>query len=197
MRQALKTCKDCGLRKPAAEFPRNRNYKDGRHPYCKPCHNARGRETKLRLYGSSRHYHLPQKYGMGADHVQRISTRKGDCVLSATAALPLRLITTTPRVRSEASCACIATPAWARFAMIRTSFPAQSSISKAPMSERRRCPACKETKQLTDFPRNRATKSGHAAYCKPCHNRISRANGKSTMARPVSSISCAGTTWTV
>jgi hypothetical protein len=48
------------------------------------------------------------------------------------------------------------------------------------MSERRRCPACKETKQLADFPRNRATKSGHAAYCKPCHNRISRANDHKT-----------------
>jgi hypothetical protein len=28
------------------------------------------------------------------------------------------------------------------------------------------------TKPAEDFPRNRATRDGLAAYCKPCHNRI-------------------------
>ncbi|MQA98896.1 MAG: recombinase [Actinobacteria bacterium] len=31
-------------------------------------------------------------------------------------------------------------------------------------------------KSPEDFPRNRATKSGRATYCRPCHNRIMRAN---------------------
>jgi Recombination endonuclease VII len=44
------------------------------------------------------------------------------------------------------------------------------------MAETRRCPACTEIKPLSDFPRNRATQTGYATYCKPCHNRISRDN---------------------
>ncbi|GAA4148532.1 endonuclease VII domain-containing protein [Actinomadura keratinilytica] len=32
------------------------------------------------------------------------------------------------------------------------------------------CPRCKETKPVEGFGRNRAEKSGLAAYCKPCHN---------------------------
>ena len=40
--------------------------KDGRHAYCKPCHNARGKESKQRLYGGNRHYHLKHRYGIGA-----------------------------------------------------------------------------------------------------------------------------------
>lgn len=38
------------------------------------------------------------------------------------------------------------------------------------------CPSCKQHKTVDDFPRNRSSKDGLAAYCKPCHNRISRAN---------------------
>jgi hypothetical protein len=36
----------------------------------------------------------------------------------------------------------------------------------------RRCPRCGETKPLPDFARNRSTKSGYGAYCKPCHNSV-------------------------
>ncbi|MGI8708437.1 MAG: endonuclease VII domain-containing protein [Actinomycetota bacterium] len=39
-----------------------------------------------------------------------------------------------------------------------------------------RCPSCGEHKRAEDFVRNRATKTGRGAYCKPCHNRIGRAN---------------------
>jgi hypothetical protein len=39
-----------------------------------------------------------------------------------------------------------------------------------------RCPSCKEWKSPTDFPKNQSTRSGLATYCKPCHNRIMRAN---------------------
>jgi hypothetical protein len=31
-------------------------------------------------------------------------------------------------------------------------------------------------KPLTDFARNRSTKSGYSYYCKPCHNKITREN---------------------
>jgi len=62
----MKRCPDCGKYKLLSEFPRNRRTHDGRHAYCKPCHNARGKETKQRLYGGSRHYHLKRRYGIGA-----------------------------------------------------------------------------------------------------------------------------------
>ena len=63
--------------KPLEEFPRNRNCKDGRHPYCKPCHNARGKESKQRLYGGSRHYHLKYRYGIGADEFDELVRGQG------------------------------------------------------------------------------------------------------------------------
>jgi len=72
----MKRCPDCGEWKPAGEFPRNRRTKDGRHPYCKPCHNARGRETRERLYGGSRHYHLVRRYGIGAAAVDELIRRQ-------------------------------------------------------------------------------------------------------------------------
>ena len=73
----MKRCPDCGVTKPLDDFPRNKRTVDGRHPYCKPCHNARGRETKDRLYGGSRHYHLLHRYGIGADQVQALIENRG------------------------------------------------------------------------------------------------------------------------
>ena len=73
----LKRCPDCGLSKPLEDFPRNKNYRDGRHPYCKPCHNARGKESKQRLYGGSRHYHLMRRYEIGADDFDRMLAEQG------------------------------------------------------------------------------------------------------------------------
>jgi hypothetical protein len=40
----------------------------------------------------------------------------------------------------------------------------------------KRCPSCKQSKSLNDFPRNRTTRDGRATYCKPCHNRIMSEN---------------------
>jgi Recombination endonuclease VII len=73
----MKRCRDCGEFKPLDEFPRNKNCKDGRHPYCKPCHNARGKETYTRLYGGTRHYHLKRRYGIGADDFDALVARQG------------------------------------------------------------------------------------------------------------------------
>lgn len=39
-----------------------------------------------------------------------------------------------------------------------------------------RCPDCGLLKDASEFPRNRSTKSGLAAYCKPCHNARTRAS---------------------
>lgn len=72
-----KWCADCDAIKPADEFPRNRNSGDGLAQYCKPCHNARGRESKIRLYGGTRHYHLKRRYGIGADEVEAMAEAQG------------------------------------------------------------------------------------------------------------------------
>jgi len=74
---AGKRCPDCGETKSLDAFSRNKNYKDGRHAYCKPCHNARGKETKERLYGGSRHYHLTRRYGIGAADVDALIQSQG------------------------------------------------------------------------------------------------------------------------
>jgi hypothetical protein len=80
-----KRCPDCGIDKPLAEFPRNKNYSDGRHSYCKPCHNARGKESKQRLHGGSRHYHLVRRYGIGAHQVEAmIRVQGGRCAICKT-----------------------------------------------------------------------------------------------------------------
>jgi hypothetical protein len=80
-----KRCPDCGIEKSLDEFPRNKNYADGRHTYCKPCHNARGKESKQRLHGGSRHYHLVRRYGIGAHHVEAmIRAQGGVCAICKT-----------------------------------------------------------------------------------------------------------------
>lgn len=72
-----KRCPDCGQTKPLDAFCRNKNSRDGRAVYCKPCHNARGRETVKRLYGGHRHYRLRQKYGIGAEEVAALVSAQG------------------------------------------------------------------------------------------------------------------------
>ncbi|MCU1603049.1 MAG: Recombination endonuclease [Frankiales bacterium] len=67
-----KRCRDCSAVLPLDGFPRNKNSKDGRHPYCKPCHSQRGEETRQRLYGGGRHCHLMLRYGIAAAAVERM-----------------------------------------------------------------------------------------------------------------------------
>ncbi|WP_239159168.1 endonuclease VII domain-containing protein [Winogradskya humida] len=64
MPSGSKWCPDCGTVKPLADFARTRAHSSGYHSYCLPCHNARGKESKERLYGGSREYHLRRRYGI-------------------------------------------------------------------------------------------------------------------------------------
>jgi Recombination endonuclease VII len=73
-------CPDCGAGKSFADFPKNRADPSGLGNYCKPCHNARGRESRERLYGGGREYHLRRRYGIGQEEVDRmIAEQDGQC----------------------------------------------------------------------------------------------------------------------
>ena len=125
----MKRCPDCGKYKPLADFPRNKRMRDGRHAYCKPCHNARGRETKERLYGGTRHYHLKHRYGISANQVdEMIRDQGGVCPIVGSRTLST-LITTMSRPVCAASCVSTATGGSANSAMILNGSSAPSSIS--------------------------------------------------------------------
>lgn len=70
-------CVDCGTVKPVADFPRNRSDSTGYATYCKPCHNTRTRETKERLYGGDREYHLRRRYGIGQQEFDELLAEQG------------------------------------------------------------------------------------------------------------------------
>jgi hypothetical protein len=70
-------CLDCGLEKPPEDFPQNHRTKSGRGTYCKACHNARTRAAIKRRHGDTRHYHLRQRYGIGAAEVDDLVDRQG------------------------------------------------------------------------------------------------------------------------
>lgn len=70
-------CPDCGAIKPLADFPRNKRGRGGFGAYCKPCHNTRGWESKQRLHGGTREYHLRRRYGIGEAEFQELLVEQG------------------------------------------------------------------------------------------------------------------------
>jgi hypothetical protein len=70
-------CPDCGETKLLEDFPRNRNDTGGHGRYCKPCHNAQGKESKQRLHGGSREYHLRRRYGIGQAEFDALLAEQG------------------------------------------------------------------------------------------------------------------------
>ncbi|MBV9869531.1 MAG: endonuclease VII domain-containing protein [Frankiaceae bacterium] len=80
--EGQKRCPKCGDYKPLEDFPRNRSTWDGLAAYCKPCHNAKGKETYTRLYGGTREYHLRRRYGIGQIEVdQMLEEQGGKCAI--------------------------------------------------------------------------------------------------------------------
>jgi hypothetical protein len=79
-----KWCPTCASFKPVAQFPKNRANADGLAAYCKPCHNAKSKETYTRLYGSTREYHLRRRYGItGAEVDAMVEAQGGTCAVCA------------------------------------------------------------------------------------------------------------------
>lgn len=71
-------CMKCKEVKPSTDFSRNKSTGTGFHTYCKPCHRRQQRESLERRYGgSSRHYHLMQKYGISAVEVDELIRQQG------------------------------------------------------------------------------------------------------------------------
>jgi hypothetical protein len=75
-----KFCPRCEQTLPVTSFGSNRSSRDGYTSYCRACHNAVGRETKVRLYGGTREYHLRHRYGItGADVEGMVAAQGGVC----------------------------------------------------------------------------------------------------------------------
>ena len=77
-----KWCPACQQELEVSAFPKNRANGDGLAAYCKPRHNAKGQETRKRLYGGSREYHLRARYGITTAEVDlMIAAQGGTCAV--------------------------------------------------------------------------------------------------------------------
>jgi DNA-directed RNA polymerase subunit M/transcription elongation factor TFIIS len=75
--EGMKFCPSCEQVLAIDQFVRNRSAKSGIGSYCRPCQNAKAAESIERLYGSTRHYHLKQRYGIGAAEVEQMLDAQG------------------------------------------------------------------------------------------------------------------------
>ena len=73
----MKRCLDCERIFPLEDFVRNRSAKDRHGAYCRPCQNLRYRASVQKNHGSTRHYHLKRRYGIGAAEVTEMMRAQG------------------------------------------------------------------------------------------------------------------------
>lgn len=72
-----KTCPICGETRPLEQFPANRSAARGIGSYCRPCHNRITRENRIKLHGSTRNYHLRERYGVTEAQVEEMVREQG------------------------------------------------------------------------------------------------------------------------
>jgi hypothetical protein len=79
--EGMKWCPECFENKPFGEFPRNKSARSGLGVYCKPCHNKITRANKEK-HGGARNYHLRRRYGITAEHYDRmLAEQSGVCAI--------------------------------------------------------------------------------------------------------------------
>ncbi len=77
-----KWCPGCSTYMDIALFGSNKASSDGLTAYCRPCHNDKGRENRIKLHGSTREYHLRRRYGItSADYDAMVEAQDGLCAL--------------------------------------------------------------------------------------------------------------------
>jgi peptide methionine sulfoxide reductase MsrB len=74
-------CPSCQQVLPIEDFVRNRRTKSGWGSYCRPCQRAKVAESVKRRHGTTRHYHLKRRYGIGADDVLAMLETQGSACL--------------------------------------------------------------------------------------------------------------------
>lgn len=72
-----KYCPGCKETLPAERFGKNCTTYDLLTGYCSVCHNAKGKENRIKNWGSSRHYHLMRRYGISAEEVEGLLRKQG------------------------------------------------------------------------------------------------------------------------
>ena len=179
-------CAECGESKPPEEFPRNRSHLSGRHPYCKSCNNARGRETVRRLHGGSRHYHLTGRYGIGADDVATMIDEQGGICPICRGREPTHVDHdhTTGKVRAILCGPCNTGSGSSRmtpFASVLQSITSRSmrkSLHESPM------PPMRASQAGQRLRRSRATKSGYPRPLQAVPSRCRRESRSASITGP-------------
>jgi recombination endonuclease VII len=78
----MKQCLDCNKILDIQYFPRFSSRRDGRHSYCKRCFAKRCEDSKVKLHGSTRDFHLKRRYGLTSADVDRmIGAQGGVCAV--------------------------------------------------------------------------------------------------------------------
>jgi hypothetical protein len=86
----MKFCSKCADVRPLTDFPKNRSTRSGYGSYCKPCHNETTRKNIQKNYGTTRHYHLMRRYGIGAAEVEQLLGAQGWICPICTTSLTLK-----------------------------------------------------------------------------------------------------------
>jgi Recombination endonuclease VII len=82
-----KYCPRCQQVLSIDDFVRNRSSATGIGTYCRPCQRAKSAESIARVHGTTRHYHLMQRYGIGALEVEQMLEAQGWACLICSATL--------------------------------------------------------------------------------------------------------------